>query len=390
VAQRLSAAPPALEGHRPVWAEVSLDAISHNLRAIRRRVGASRRVVAVVKANAYGHGAIQVARRLEADGIDLLGVAFAEEGLELRRAGVVAPILVMGASTPAQLPEMIASSLIPTVYSASFLDELLSWTHRAATPTVFHLKVDTGMGRLGLLPEELPAALARLATRSGGVELGGVFTTLSCSDDPDNPHTSSQIAVFEETLGRLREAGFTPAFVHAANSGGVIDHPPSWLDTVRPGVMLYGIHPSDRSTRMELQPALSFKARIALIKRVPAGTPLGYGASFICARPSIIGTVPAGYADGVSRSVASRGHVLVRGSAAPYAGRVSMDNFMLDLTDVPGVTGGDEAVIIGRQGTREITVSQFAAWSDTIPYESLCRLGPRVPRIFDKDNASEK
>ena len=374
-----TANPPS--NRRRAWVEVSLDAISHNVRVIRQRIGEGRRVLAVIKANAYGHGAVPVGRRLESDGIDLIGVAFPEEGVELRRAGIRAPILAMGAAAADQLPGMIASGLTPTAYSLSFLDALVAESHRAAGPVRFHLKVDTGMGRLGVLPEELSTVLSRITRTGGRAVIDGVFTTLSSSDQPDDPHTAAQMAVFVSVLARIREAGVKLSYTHAANSGGVIDHPPSWLDTVRPGIMLYGVRPSERSTRLDLRPALSFKGCLALVKSVPSGTPIGYGRSFITARPSIIGTVPAGYADGLSRRLSPNGHALVRGLRAPYAGRISMDHFMVDLTDVPGASEGDEVVMIGRQAQESISARQVADWIGTIPYEVLCRIGPRVVRL---------
>ncbi|HZI92920.1 MAG TPA: alanine racemase [Patescibacteria group bacterium] len=366
---------------RQAWVEVSLDAISRNVRIIRERIGAGRRLLAVIKANAYGHGAVTVGRRLESDGIDLLGVAFPEEGLELRRAGISAPILVMGAASAHQLPAMIASRLIPTAYGLSFVAAIVAESNRTANPIRFHLKVDTGMGRLGVLPEELPEALTRVAQAGGRAVIDGVFTTLSSSDQPDDPHTAAQLGVFAAALDRIRQAGAQPSYTHAANSGGVIDHPPSWLDTVRPGIMLYGVRPSERSTQLGLHPALSFKGRLALVKSVPTGTPIGYGRSFITARRSLIGTVPAGYADGLSRRISPGGHALVRGRRAPYAGRISMDHFTLDLTDIPGASEGDEVVIIGRQDGDSISARQVAEWIGTIPYEVLCRIGPRVLRL---------
>jgi len=336
----------ALEGRHHAWAEVDLDAIAHNLRVVRRHIGGQRRVMAVVKANAYGHGAVPVARRLVAEGADLLAVAFPEEGLELRGAGIRAPVLVLGAASVDQIPAMAAASLTPTAYSLPFLDALLSATPAGAPPIGFHMKIDTGMGRLGLLPDQLPAALARIAAR-GRAALEGLFTTLSCSDDPADPHTPAQLEMFESAVSSARAAGCAPAWIHAANSGGVIDAPPSWLETVRPGIMLYGVHPSARCTRLDLRPALSLKTSIALVKRLPAGAPLGYGRSFVTARPSLIGTVPMGYADGLARLIAARGRALVHGVETPIAGRISMDHLMLDLTGIPDAAEEDEVVLIG-------------------------------------------
>lgn len=370
----------ALQGRRPTWAEVDLDALSHNLRAVRRRV-APRRVIAVVKADAYGHGAVPVSRRLEAEGADMLGVAFPEEGLELREAGLRLPILVLGASAPDQLPGMTAAALTPGVYSAALLEAVLAEGRRRGRAVPFHLKVDTGMGRLGLRPEQLPALLERLRETPGLAVLEGVFTTLSCSDDPSDPHTADQLARFGASLEAIRAAGHAPRCVHAANSGGVTDHPASWFDAVRPGILLYGVHPSERSSRMDLEPALCFKTRLVLVKSVPAGTALGYGRDFVASRPSVIGTIAAGYADGLGRLPAEGGEALVRGRRVPFSGRISMDHATLDLTDAPGAAEGDEVVLIGCQQDQEITAAEFARRRGTIPYEALSRLGARVTRV---------
>lgn len=387
MAQRVSRPP----GRRAAWALVDLEAISHNLRTILDHVGAGRRVIAVVKANAYGHGAVPVARRLESEGVGMLGVAFPEEGLELRQAGIRAPILVLGASSPDQIPSMLAASLTPTIYSMAFLEALLASAAPApSTPILFHLKVDTGMGRLGILPEQVQEALSRISARPGRVSLQGLFTTLSCSDDPADPHTRAQLETFGGILERTRAAGLPPAHVHAANSGGVIDHPLSWLDTVRPGIMLYGIHPSASSSRLDLRPALSWHASIVMLKTVPAGAPLGYGRSFVATRVSRIATVPVGYADGLSRSVASVGHALVRGSRAPYAGRISMDHAMLDVTDVDDAQEGDEVALLGRQGDKTISAEMMAGWAGTIAYEVLSRIGHRVLRLHTSATDQEE
>jgi alanine racemase len=365
---------------RPAWIEVDLDAIAHNYRLVRGRIGPDRRVLAVVKANAYGHGAVPVARRLVTEGADMLGVATAEEGHELREAGIIAPVLVMGAAGAAQIPGMLAAGLTATAYSAASLDAILG-AGDAGHPVPFHLKLDTGMGRLGLVAGELPEALARLSGRRGRASMTGIFTTLSSSDDPDDPFTASQLRLFASALQAVRDAGFSPGFVHVANSGGIIDHPPSWLDTVRPGIMLYGVHPSGRSSRMDLRPALTVKSRLVLVKEVPAGTPIGYGRAFVTRRPGRIGTIPIGYADGIPRLFAEEGHALVRGRAAPYAGRISMDHCMLDVTDLPQAAEGDEVVLLGRQCAAEITADLAAGWARTISYEILARLGSRLSRL---------
>jgi len=393
VAQRLSRTPGGGHPTSPAdprgparlrgrtWVEVDLDAIARNLALLRQRLGAACRVLAVVKADAYGHGAVAVSRRLEAERIDLLGVAIPEEGRALREAGIRAPILVLGFVDEAQLAGMMRDGLIPTVCSLPMLDAVLAFERGPARRLPFHLKVDTGMGRLGLLPDQVPEALDRIAA-SGVGPPEGLLTHLSCADDPEDQHTPQQIDVFRTVLSSLRERGFSPAFVHAASSGAILDHPASWFNLARPGLALYGIHPSEKSTHIDLRPALSFRSRLVLVKSLEAGSPVGYGRSFVTRRRSLIGTVAAGYADGVNRLLSNRGYALVRGRRALLAGRVSMDHVTLDLTDIPGASVGDEVTFIGPQGDEEISASEFASWAGTIPYEVLCHIGHRVPRLY--------
>ncbi|MGH9869428.1 MAG: alanine racemase [Candidatus Polarisedimenticolia bacterium] len=372
-----------LAGRRQAWIEVSLGALARNLAVLRSRVGPQRRLMAVLKADAYGHGAVGVARRLEHEGIDLLGVAIPEEGYELREAGVSTPIVVLGAADPSQVQDMAHARLTPVAYSPALLDTILEEEGRLGRPLPFHLKVDTGMGRLGLLPDEVPAALARIAACRATGSVEGVFTHLSCTDDPADPHTSSQLKLFAEALDRVREAGISPAFVHAGNSGGLLHHPVSWFDTLRPGLALYGLSPSGGIPE-GLTPILSLKSRVVRLKRVPSGAPLGYGHAFVARRASVIGTLAVGYADGLPRLLSGRGAVLIRGRRAPFAGRISMDLSMVDLTDVPGAQDGDEAVLIGRQSGASITADEFAGWGATIAHEVLARLGARVHRIYQE------
>jgi len=371
-----------MRDRRPTWIEVDLDTIARNLALLRRRLGPGCRILAVVKADAYGHGAAAVSRRLEIEGIDLLGVASAEEGRALRESRIGTPILVLGAVDAGQLPALVKDALIPTACSLPLLDAILAEARSASRgPFPFHLKVDTGMGRLGLLPGQVPEALDRIAA-SGAAAPEGLLTHLSCADDPEDQHTPQQIETFLALLRQMRERGFDPTFIHAASSGAILDHPASWFNLARPGLALYGIHPSARSTRIDLRPALSFRSRLVLLKTLEPGSPVGYGRSFVTRRRSLIGIVAAGYADGVNRLLSNRGEALVRGRRAPVAGRVSMDHSTLDVTDIPGVSEGDEVTFIGRQGREEITATEVAAWAETIPYEILCHLGPRVPRLY--------
>ena len=360
---------------------MDLDAIASNLRSIRSRVGTARKILAVVKADAYGHGAVPVAKRLEMEGVDFFGVTMIEEGLELRRAGIRRPVLLLGPLTPGQIPAIIEADITPTVYSMSTLSLVLDAERRLSRRIPFHLKVDTGMCRIGFLPHDLGAALDRIAALPDP-SLEGVLTTLAGSDQEDNPRTSEQIRIFSSALEEIRRRGLTPQHVHIANSGGILNYPDTWFEMVRTGLALYGLHPSGKRARPELTPALSFRTRVVTVKHVPAGTLIGYGGAFRTTRPSAIATIAAGYDDGVNRLLGDGGEVLIRGRRVRYAGRISMDFSMVDVTDVPGVEEGDEASIIGEDEDEAVTAWDVARVCKTIPYEVLCRIGPRVPRIY--------
>ncbi len=374
---------------RPTRLQVDLDAIAANLRLLRSRMGGTREMLGIVKADAYGHGALAVSRLLCGEGIEMLGVALPEEGIELRQAGVTVPILVLGAFSGEQIRIAIRNGLTPAACSPAILDRILEQAARAAEAVPFHLKLDTGMGRLGLLPDQLPAALRRIKAAGGSVRMDGIFTHFSCADDPADPHTAAQLDLFSRLLDTARRSGLAPARIHAAGSGGILNHPMSLFTMARPGISLYGLQPSDRTPDPGLRPALRFVTQVVLLKSVRPGASLGYGHEGVTSRRSLIGTLDAGYADGLPRLAFPGGWALVRGRRAPYIGRISMDHAMVDLTDVPGAQEGDEAVLIGRQGGEEISAHTFASWSRTMAYEALCRFSPRVPRMHAAAESSE-
>ncbi len=344
----------------------------------------------VVKADAYGHGAGPVSRRLEREGASILAVAVVEEGIELRRAGVAAPILVMGWLGPAQLPALVRHRLTPNVHSPEQLAELLEFVRGRDLRLPVHLKLDTGMTRLGVRPEQLPETLRLLASAEGHLLLEGVFQNFASSDEVDSPQTAQQARLFEESLAAMRAAGLGPSMIHVANSGAVLC-PPSFEESsglsathVRPGLILYAPMPGGTGGLNEsLEPVMSLVSVVDDVKRVPEGTRVGYGGTFVCSRPSVIAIVPGGYADGVPRSLSPRGTVLVHGRRCRVAGRISMDLTAVDVTDLPEPPRrGDEVVFFGRSGGAELTVAEAAAAAGTIPWEILCGVGPRVPRVF--------
>jgi alanine racemase len=363
---------------RPTWVEVDLAALRHNARQVRRLIGPRVKFLAVVKANAYGHGAVPCSRALLAAGADVLGVATVEEGAELRAAGLRAPIVVLGLAQPAEADEVVRLRLEATVTSWRQVAALNQSAARRGTTVGVHLKVDTGMGRIGLPPEAALAFLGRLGS-APRVRLAGVFTHFAHADGRDQQLLNWQLQrLFGVT--RTLEAG---VLVHAANSAAVIGAPGSHASMVRPGLMLYGLYPAPAlRRRVPLKPALSWKTRIIELKTVPPHTGLSYGHTFVTARTSRIATLPVGYADGFARALSNTGQVLVRGRRCPVVGRVCMDMCLVDVTRVPGAALGDEAVLIGTQGAAVLPVEDMAARLETITYELVCTIGSRVPRRY--------
>jgi alanine racemase len=368
---------------RPAWADVDLSAIGHNVGVLRRFVGDSR-LCAVVKADAYGHGAVPVARAALASGADVLAVALASEGAELRAAGLQGPILVLSQASADELADLVASDLDATVYTAAGVRELVAAVRAKRTPGPqnVHVKVDTGMRRVGAQPDEV-VALVRAVLDAPGLRLASVFTHCAVADEPDSPFTAEQIARYEKVLAELAHAGIPVPLRHAANTAGAIAHPEARFDMVRCGIGIYGLPPSPAlDGAVDLRPALSLKARVSHVKRVPAGEGLSYGLRYRTTTESTIATVPLGYADGVARRLsATGGEVLIGGSRHPIAGTVTMDQLLVDCRDHP-VAVGDEAVLIGRQGDEQITADDWARMLGTINYEVVCGVSPRVPRRY--------
>jgi alanine racemase len=365
---------------RPTAATIDLGALAHNYAEAARRAG-DRKVLAVVKAHAYGHGAVPVARKLVELGCAMLGVATVEEGRDLRDAGITVPILVMGPVFPEQAEVLVRAKLTPTVFTEE-LARALADTITGTTQTVnVHVKVDTGMGRIGVTAEE---ALAFVTTISGlpGIKVEGLMTHFADADLRDKAFAAAQLDRFEAIIKALEAKGISIPLRHAANSAAVLEYDRALLTMVRPGLMLYGYNPLESGTAVDLRPVLSLSTRIAFVKEVPAGVPISYGRTYVTKRESLIATIPIGYADGYGRGLSNKGEALVRGARVPVAGRVCMDMTMLDVTGVPGVVEGDEVVLIGRQGGERITADDIAAKTGTIAYEVLCGISGRVPRII--------
>lgn len=362
-------------------ATTRLDHLRANLDAVRARVG-GRAVLAAVKADAYGHGAIEVSRMIERTGAaDWLGVATVGEGLELRAAGITLPVLKLSVARGEEVAAAVAAGLTLCVVDEDSILEAGAAATALGTTASVHLKVDTGMRRIGCEPELAPS-LAQRVDATPGVRLEGLFSHLPISDSPRGEEfTRGQVALFARTAREVEAARGPVPLKHLANSGAVLGHPVTWFDLVRPGIMIYGAYPDPEAARtVPLLPALEWRTRVSFVKRVPAGETVGYGRTWTAPRDTWIATVPVGYGDGYSRLLSNRGRMLVRGASYPIAGRVCMDQTMVDLGPDTDVTVGDEVVLVGRSGTDEITTSEIAGLMGTIPYEVTCLITRRVGR----------
>jgi len=379
-----------------VWAEIDLASIAHNVRELRRATRSTAGLMAVVKADGYGHGAVEVAKRALISGAEWLGVARIEEALKLRRAGLEAPILVFGYTSPDRIDDLIEHRLVQSVFDLETAEALSARSVARGAKTEVHLKIDTGMGRLGLPADALLAADAgrtgpdrivnqvKRLFRLPGLRIGGIFTHFAAADSPDRSSAEFQLELFTDLLNRLRQAGCEFPIRHAANSAAVIEMPESHLDLVRPGIALYGLYPSETVSRstVALRPAMSLKSRIIQLKSVPAGFKVSYGMTYETPTATHIATVPVGYADGLDRRLSSCGHMLVGGRRAPIVGRVCMDLTMLAVDDAARIKQTDEVVVFGRQGNAGIHVDELAAQLGTISYEIVTNISVRVPRVY--------
>jgi len=377
----LDFSPPHL---RPTWVEIDLDAVIHNVREFRKLTGSNMNIMAVVKADAYGHGAPEVSRAAIEGGADYLGVAFLEEGIELRKAGLEAPILLLGYTPPPQMEKMIDYRLTPTIFSLETARYLSQCARKREENIPVHVKVDTGMGRIGFLPG-MAAELVEEISRLPGLKIEGLMSHFAAADEEDPEYTYSQLESFRSIHEECCNRGIEPSLLHASNSAGTIRFPEAHFDMVRLGLALYGYYPSEAVNypeRVDLRPVLFFKSRVIMSKQVPAGTCLSYGATYCTDQPSVIATIPVGYADGFNRLLSNRGKVLINGIRVPVVGRVCMDYIMADVTAIEGVKEGEEVVLYGPQGNERVTVAEVADLLGTIPYEVLCSVSKRVPRWY--------
>ncbi len=374
---------------RPTIAEINLDALAHNFNQLRERTGEKAKILAVVKANAYGHGAVMISSELANLGVDFLGVATCEEGIELRNAKIITPIIILGGFFKGQCDYARQYDLTPVIYNLESAEELSQCARKSNSSINVHVKIDTGMGRLGTLPSEAKAFFQNLVKLSN-LEIEGVLSHLADNNQDDNSgleFSQKQATIFKQQIEQLHQMGIHPQFEHLANSAAIIDKDPDCFNLARPGIMLYGAYPSKRCQQIiDLKPVMNLKTKIISLKKFPKGVSISYGRTFKCKRPSLIATLPIGYADGYSRHLSNKGEVLIRGTRIPIVGVVCMDMVMVDVTEVAGVSLGDEVVLMGSQDNKHITAEEIAKKIGTISYEVFCGISPRVPRIYTKED----
>jgi len=373
---------PTISTFSPTYATVDLSALTHNLTQLRGILSPGCEIMAVVKANAYGHGAVEISRSLITEGVVRVAVVSLDEGIALRAAGITIPIVILGPLFPEQIRDVIAHRLTPVISDRSLLPTLAQATASLATTYPIHLKVETGMGRLGLATDEL-LNLIDSGQLPASLRIEGLMTHFADADGPTTGQTEQQLTLFQSVVNGITARGLSIPLIHAANSGAAVRYPHSHYSLIRPGIMLYGYHTLPASIPApDLKPVLSLRSCIAQMRTVQTGGTISYNATFVAKRPTRVAVLPIGYADGFNRRLSNRGEVLVHGRRARIIGLVCMDMVMIDVTEIPEAAVRDEVILIGRQGADQITAADLAEWTGTIAYETLCAIGPRVPRVY--------
>lgn len=378
--------------HRATFAEINLDAFRHNIQTLQKSLQPGVEILAVVKADAYGHGAVPCAHAALEAGAGYLGVGIIEEGIELRNSGIVAPILVLGSFFIEEAKDLIQHNLVPTLCTEHQARNLSEQARKSGTTPKIHIKIDTGMTRLGVQPDQF-LSLLQDVVQCKNLELEAVSTHFSSADEEDPEFTLHQLSLFSNALKQMKKAGIQVPLIHAANSAAILKYPESHFNMVRPGLILYGALPSPnlkpcvealakKNKEKGFIPAMQWKTKILQLNQIPKGTPLSYGRLHTATRDSQVATLPLGYADGLSRLLTNKMQMIVNGKKVPQVGAICMDLCVMDVTDVAGVEVGDEVVIFGNQGDESISVEEMAGLTGTVPYEILCSVGKRVPRVY--------
>ena len=375
------------------WAEINLDNIAHNVKEIRRVTNKNAEIMGVVKADAYGHGVFEVTRTLLANGVSRLAVSMLDEAIQLRREGIEVPILILGYTDPARANEILENDVTQSVYSHELAQALSKEAVRQGKKVKLHIKIDTGMSRIGFMPGYSAVKNVMEIEKLPNVIIEGLFTHFASADERDRDYTLMQFEKFMSICCELQRIGIHIPVKHCANSAGIIEYPEMHLDMVRPGIILYGMYPSNEvcKDKIDLKPAMTLKANVIMVKEVEQNTPISYGRIFTTERKSKIATIPIGYADGYSRMLSNKGRVLINGQFAKVVGRICMDQCMIDVTDIEGdIAVGDEVVLIGEQGQRNISVEDVAETIGIINYELVCIVGKRIPRAYVQNGKISK
>lgn len=367
-----------------VLAIIDLDAIAYNMTNIKSKVGKEIGIIGIIKADAYGHGSVEISKVILENGADWLAVAVVDEGINLRKNGIAAPILLLGYTPELRLEDVVNNGFIQTVYTYETAKKLSDVAVRLGKTAVIHIKIDTGMGRIGYRVNEASADEIVKISELPNIEVNGMFTHFSTADEKDKNYTLNQYKKFVQMDALLRERGLEIPIKHAANSAAIMDFDNMMFNMVRPGIILYGAYPSEEVDKdnLSIKPAMSVKTHVSYVKEVNEGDYISYGRKYQAVGKRIIATIPVGYADGFIRAYSNGGKVLIKGEYAPIVGRICMDQFMVDVTDIKDVQINDEVVLIGKQGNKEITVDFIASILDTINYEVFCTLSKRVPRQY--------
>ncbi len=367
-----------------VQARVDLNAIRHNLKQVRSKIHKETGLMVIIKADAYGHGAVPIAKALDEEWIDAFGVAIIEEAVELRTAGITKPILILGYTAKEQYHLVVAYDVTQTVFQYEMAEALSREAVRQGKTAKLHIKLDTGMSRIGYPDTAESVEEIKRISLLEGIQLEGLFTHFARADETDRSSTNQQLQRFLSFSDKLEKEGIHIPVKHASNSAGLIDHRSAEFNMVRCGIATYGIYPSEEVSRNEVKliPAMELITRVIYVKEVEAGVGISYGATFVTGRKTKVATIPVGYGDGYSRNLSNTGKVIIRGQYAPIIGRVCMDQFMVDVTDIDGVKQGDRVTLLGRDGASCISVEELSAWSHSFPYELVCNVGKRIPRVY--------
>lgn len=376
--------------NKRVWAEINLNAVAHNIKAIRQITNENAKIMAVVKADAYGHGVFEVTKTLLENGADYLAVALVDEALQLRKSGIIVPILVLGGVSDESIGDMVANDIMATVFSYDFAKHLSDIATKMGRTAKIHIKIDTGMSRIGYLAEnEDTVDEIEKIYNLPSVEIDGIFSHFACSDETDSSYTHKQFDLFTDICKKLEKRNIKIPIKHICNSAGIMMYPEMHLDMVRPGIIMYGLYPSEEvdKTKLDLIPAMSVKAEVTMVKDTEAGRGVSYGKTYITDKKTKLATVPVGYADGYSRLLTGKAKMLCGGKSVDIVGRICMDQCMIDVTNVNNINVGDEVTIFGDTA---ITADDVAKWLGTINYEIICMIGKRVPRVYMSNGKAVK